>query len=85
MSNEAKPVETAPGAQRPPLMRLLACPCGRPIDDLIISDAGQGGKYMNVTGNCCGEWMIEFRTNYAKGDELIVLAQEAWNAAPRAS
>lgn len=64
---------------------LLACPCGRPIDDLFVSDAGQCGKYMNVSGNCCGEWMIEFRANYATGDELMALAREAWNSAPRAS
>ncbi len=61
------------------------CPCGRPIDELCISDAGQGGKWAYVTGNCCGEWAIEFRTSYTKWNstECMELAITAWNNAPR--
>ena len=64
---------------------LMPCPCGRPIDKLFISDSGQGQKYANVSGNCCGEWMIEFRTNYLDFDSIdcMDLAIKAWNNAPR--
>lgn len=63
-----------------------ACPCGRtPTSSLQIADAGQGGKWATVSSDCCGEWKIEFRTNYAAldSDECRRLAREAWNAAPR--
>jgi hypothetical protein len=66
---------------------LAACPCGKTPQELSITDAGQGGKWANVSGNCCGEWMIEFRTNYENldSDKCKALAVEAWNAAPRAA
>lgn len=66
---------------------LAACPCGRPIDELQITDAGQGGKWANVSGNCCGEWMIAFHTNYEKltSERCMALAIAAWNEAPRAA
>lgn len=64
---------------------LAACPCGNTPTDIDIYDACQGGKWANVVPNCCGEWMIEFRTTYAVGDELKKLAIEAWNTAPRAA
>lgn len=69
------------------VVSLRPCPCGRPIDDLIITDNGQGGKYMLVSGNCCGEWQIEFRANYHKAGtaECKELARKAWNGAPRAN
>lgn len=65
---------------------LKSCPCGSPIDALIISDAGQGGKWAWVSGNCCGKWSIEFRTEYnsLESYECMELAIKAWNAAPRA-
>jgi hypothetical protein len=64
--------------------KLAPCPCGRPISELQISDSGEG-KWANVTGNCCGEWMIEFRTKNEKltSEKCISLAIEAWNSAPR--
>jgi hypothetical protein len=64
---------------------LAHCPCGRPIEELNITDAGQGGKWAWVAGNCCGEWSIEFRTGYhaLDSEECKRLAREAWNAAPR--
>lgn len=66
---------------------LLSCPCGETPKKLIICDAGQGGKWANVTGDCCAEWTIEFRTQYEKLDsnECMELAIEAWNEAPRAN
>ena len=64
---------------------LNPCPCGRVPTELGIVDAGQGGKYAWAVGNCCGEWHIEFRTNYEPLDspECMTRAIEAWNAAPR--
>jgi hypothetical protein len=67
---------------------LAACPCGRtPTEALQIADAGQGSKWATVAGDCCGEWMLEFRTQYAAldSDECRKLAREAWNSAPRAA
>jgi hypothetical protein len=67
-------------------MDLKRCGCGEIPERLVIEDAGQGGKYANALGSCCGEWMIEFRVNYEKlhGDEAMRLAVEAWNYARRA-
>ena len=64
---------------------LKSCPCGQPLDGLIITENGQGTKYANVAGNCCGEWMIEFRTNYEslESKKCMQLAISAWNSAPR--
>jgi len=68
-------------------VELAACPCGKTPTDVDIYDACQGGKWANVQPNCCGEWMIEFRTNYEALDsvECKRLAIEAWNSAPRAA
>lgn len=65
---------------------LAVCPCGKTPSALIISDAGQGGKWANVNGNCCGEWSIEFRAHYdaIHSAECMVTAAKAWNEAPRA-
>jgi hypothetical protein len=64
---------------------LKACPCGKLPAELHISENGQGGKWMNVAGSCCDEWMIEFRTRYnaIDSDECMKLAVEAWNDAKR--
>lgn len=66
---------------------LAPCPCGQTPTRVDIYDACQGGKWANVVPNCCGEWMIEFRTNYEKLDSeaCMELARAAWNAAPRAN
>ena len=46
---------------------------------------GQGRKYMACMGTCCGEWMIEFRSDYHQQDsaECMERAIDAWNRAPR--
>jgi len=66
---------------------LAACPCGKVPDLLDIVDANQGGKWAYVQGSCCGQWAIEFRTQYAalESDECKRLAAQAWNEAPRAA
>ena len=65
---------------------LLPCPCGKTPEKLYIHDTGQGGKWANVNGDCCGVWEIEFRTDYLdyQSDECMALAITAWNDAPRA-
>ena len=64
---------------------LKACPCGKTPAGLGITDGSQGGKYHYVSGDCCGEWTIEFRANYKplESAECMALAVTAWNAAPR--
>lgn len=64
---------------------LLACPCGKTPTMLDICYNGQGSKWATASGNCCGEWSVEFRTKYFDFDsnECIELAVEAWNLAPR--
>ena len=62
-----------------------SCPCGQVPEKLCVQEAGQGSKWAMVNGYCCGEWNIEFRTNYTKigSEENNWLARQAWNAAPR--
>jgi len=64
---------------------LKPCPCGKTPKNLIITDAGQGGKWANVYGECCAEWMLEFRTDYHRldSDECMELAIKWWNDATR--
>ena len=66
-------------------MKILDCPCGRPIDNLLISEGGDSGKYGFVSGDCCGEWNIEFRLNYEHilSKQAKESALKAWNNAPR--
>ena len=59
------------------------CTCGETPDTIGVQDAGQGAKYMLAVPSCCGEWMLEFNTHYQSGDELLALAEKAWNEAPR--
>jgi len=64
---------------------LAPCPCGQTPTDIIIQQGGEGCKYALVCGNCCNEWMVEFRTGYHELDtaECRALALAEWNAAPR--
>lgn len=63
---------------------LAPCPCGETPGTLSIIP-GSSSKWAWVCGDCCGDWHIEFRTNYKALDspECRELALEAWNAAPR--
>ena len=64
---------------------LAPCPCGEIPEKLCIEGAGLGRKHAMASGYCCGDWSIEFRTNYEPHDseEIMRRAREAWNAAPR--
>ena len=66
-------------------MKLKKCQCGKTPKHLDITDAGQGGKWANASGDCCGEWTVEFRTGYHALDskECMERAIEYWNDAPR--
>jgi hypothetical protein len=64
-------------------MELKNCPCGKTPESLGVEDTGQGGKWADVVPDCCGEWRIEFRTQYETGNKLYALAVEAWNDVPR--
>ena len=67
------------------MSKLKECPCGKTPTELIIADSGQGGRWADTMGDCCGEWEVEFRTQYNPFDsaECMELAIEAWNEAPR--
>lgn len=65
---------------------LKQCPCGKTPESLSIVDNGQGSKWASIYPSCCGEWSIEFRTNYEllHSKDCMDLAVNAWNEAPRA-
>lgn len=62
---------------------LKPCPCGTTPEKLVL-DGPPRSKWMYVSGQCCGEWNVEFRTDWAPDAECYRLAVEAWNDAPRA-
>lgn len=64
---------------------LKPCPCGETPKSLRIAD--NGSKWAYVSGDCCNEWNIEFRTHYHRieTNECMALAVEAWNVAGRTS
>jgi hypothetical protein len=41
-------------------------------------------KWAHASGDCCGEWSVEYRQDHAKDQvEANARALEAWNRAPR--
>ena len=64
---------------------IAPCPCGEIPEKLCVQEAGPSCRWAMVNGYCCGDWHIEFRTNYEPLDseENKRMAREAWNAAPR--
>ena len=66
-------------------LQLKSCPCGATPTALQITGDEQA-KWAHVSGNCCGEWEIEYRNDYTKlaSAEAMTLAAAAWNEAPRA-
>jgi len=66
--------------------KLKPCPCGETPNSICIPLSHEDLKWVSCSGNCCGEWAIEFRNiGYNKLDspEIMKLAIEAWNNAPR--
>ena len=67
------------------MSKLKACPCGKTPGLLSITE-GSTAKWAFVSGGCCGDWLVEFRTGYndLSSMELYELAEIAWNEMPRA-
>lgn len=65
---------------------LEPCPCGKTPTKLVIMGSAPC-KWAHASGDCCGEWMIEFRSNYLAFDDAtcIAHARAAWHDAPRAN
>jgi hypothetical protein len=65
------------------MVNLRRCACGADPEQLVITE-GSCSKYAWAACDSCGEWSIEFRTNYSQDPaELQQLAAKAWNAASR--
>ncbi len=65
-------------------MKLKPCPCGQTPKELCLEE-GHTSKRAWASCEFCGEWNIDFRTNY-KGlasPECRELANLSWNRAPR--
>ena len=65
-------------------MKLKPCPCGETPEELHVSDEA-GCKHAFVTGSCCGEWIVEFRTiNYnPHSSDSMQAAIKSWNETKR--
>lgn len=62
---------------------LFHCPCGK-IPSKLHIEQGVSSKYSFASGDCCGDWMVEFRTGYHNKDSrLMERAAKAWNEAQR--
>lgn len=63
---------------------LAPCPCGETPCTLSIIP-GFSSKWAWACGDCCGDWHIEFRTQYKNLEtpECYELAREAWNGTDR--
>lgn len=68
------------------MIDLAPCPCGETPTKLTITENGQGMKYALASGNCCGEWFVEFRSGYFERDteECMRRAINGWNSTKRA-
>jgi len=64
---------------------LRCCPCGEIPTKLYTSDIRDRNKWINVSGNCCGKWTVEFKASYHSDEsmKLAIEAVDAWNKAPR--
>lgn len=63
---------------------LKPCACGKIPEDIGVMESGTS-KWAWAYGDCCGEWNVEFRTNYHEvgSEECKKLAVEGWNDASR--
>lgn len=74
-------------------VEIKPCPCGRTPTTLSVTPGdtyrwAKCGGMIGETG-CCGVWEVEFRRPSRAfeldGPEVLAVAIEAWNLAPRAS
>jgi hypothetical protein len=80
-------VAAAIAGEQPPVSEIkevyARCACGQVPAELAIN-LPTNSKYGHVAGNCCGDWILEFKAGYPKSNEhLVKIATDAWNAAPR--
>lgn len=63
---------------------LKPCACGHVPEGLRIEGEVKA-KFARVCGECCGEWIVEFRNDYCPLDseQSWDRAAQAWNSAPR--
>lgn len=68
------------------MVELKPCPCGKTPTKLCVDGDYNQSKWAWVSGDCCSDWSLEFRTGYNtyKSDECLALATERWNEAARA-
>ena len=65
-------------------MKLAKCPCGKTPTNLATQQ--MTGRYYYATGDCCQEWIIEYRVEYGSAQtEADTAAIDAWNNASRGS
>ena len=63
------------------MSELKKCPCGKvPVIMVIESEVN---KYVFAAGDCCGDWLIEVRVDYAQGQTLHNIVNRAWNETRR--
>ena len=81
--NEKDKPQAAEKASDVEKIHLELCPCGqRP--DLLIIEMQERAKWGRAFGDCCSEWMIEFRNGYTAEPKVSqVRAAAAWNDMPR--
>ena len=65
--------------------QLKPCPCGKIPKELNIYGDFDGAKWAYVSSDCCGDWELEFRTQYSawESEECKQYALERWNGAKR--
>ncbi len=64
---------------------LTPCPCGAVPEGLLV-ELQPRSKYGRVQGDCCGDWMIEFKAAFNEAPEQVALrAKAAWEAAQRSA
>lgn len=66
--------------------QLKPCPCGKTPNELSIQE-GSTYRWRIISGDCCGEWMIESsRIDYMADDEKVKQqCIDDWNRAERGS
>lgn len=64
-------------------IQLKPCPCGV-VPRMLMINCADRAKYGQMTGDCCGEWTVDFKNGYASDKQVTQLkAVTAWNDAPR--
>jgi len=67
-----------------PLDKIVRCPCGNIPKNITITE-GSCSKWALASGDCCGEWFVEFRTSYEEitSTKCMEYAVESWNKTKR--